>query len=492
MVHNKQWIWDTEPHVIDETWLSIETSGHRYLSYQKNLHIKTSTDKSVILLGWAWQTDEKQESPAEEIDVLSKTYSIDHLYDTECTWFGRYVVLFHNYVWMDTTGNLGCYYDGKRVSSSLVLLWKLRNSNEKLNEEDIPHVEIILGNADYTPGPLTPIKGIRRLLPSQMYDVNTSKTEYRQLIKHHFSKLTDEERLQQYKKNALYGIKQMGSTGLPLWCAITGGKDSRVAVALLEAANLDYNGYIIDFGMRSAADVPISKKIAKIIKKPWLKFVTQKIKQDSKRVLDWNRHCAYLSHEKAIYARHIDDSISDGRDIFSIRCSIFEVLEDIYTQEFTVDQYLETFSMRGKYFEESFKEWLDIVNKDNINGDIKILTRMYWEFRMGCWLSTNEQACDIMDNVTNIHIFNCRRNLELLWELNETTRHTRDWERTIVNELCPQLSKIPYDREYTNMRLKFYHAYVKLVGWLKIHIPISLYKRLKFIMNHIINTKWIN
>ena len=143
-------------------------------------------------------------------------------------------------------------------------------------------------------------------------------------------------------------------------------------------------------------------------------------------------------------------------------------------------------------FEESFKEWLDIVNKDNINGDIKILTRMYWEFRMGCWLSTNEQACDIMDNVTNIHIFNCRRNLELLWELNETTRHTRDWERTIVNELCPQLSKIPYDREYTNMRLKFYHAYVKLVGWLKIHIPISLYKRLKFIMNHIINTNWIN
>lgn len=111
---------------------------------------------------------------------------------------------------------------------------------------------------------------------------------------------------------------------------------------------------------------------------------------------------------------------------------------------------------------------------------------------MGCWLSTNEQAYDIMDNVTHIHIFNCRRNLELLWELNETTRHTRDWERTIANDLCPKFSKIPYDREYTDLRIRLYHAYGRLVGWLKLHISKSLYKRLKFIMNHIINTKWIN
>lgn len=477
MVHNKQWIWDEEPHLVDETWTSVRTANGRYISYQQNLPIRISENGRVALLGWAWQTDASHESPEKELDELAQREDFDKLYELESTWFGRYVVLYHDYVWMDAVGSMGCYYDSKRVSGSLALLWEL--SENRSEKKTIPHADIHLGPADYTPGPRTPIENIKRLMVSEVYNVKTSETRYRHLLKQSFGDMTDEELLNQFSECAIYGLQQMAKSGRRICSTITGGKDSRAGVALLEAAGVEYTGWMHVMSVSAEADAAVARKIAKTLHKPIT--IMEKQEEDNERVDEWNRHCAYLSRTRWVYTQHLHTKLTQREEIYDVICPIFELIQDWYAYNITPEEYQRIYTSYGAYYEKAFMEWLELVKNDPLNKQLTLTSRMYWELRCGCFMSANCQGWDIVEHVTNIPILNCRRYFELLLRMDEKYRRNREWEIILTNKLCPELAKIPYASEYVNGKILMRRTFSKMVSLMKRNTPTKLYTTVRSI-----------
>ena len=64
----------------------------------------------------------------------------------------------------------------------------------------------------------------------------------------------------------------------------------------------------------------------------------------------------------------------------------------------------------------SLTDYLRYMRSNNENF-IDEIDRFYWEIRIGCWLSSIEQSCDIMDNITFLQPCNSRMFLALLFSM---------------------------------------------------------------------------
>lgn len=473
--HNKQWILDAEKHIVDSTWRTICYYG-RMLSYQTNLHVYPLTGNSdVLLLGDAWQVDPSRPSVEDEIDTLAaKEFDLSLLYSKEETWCGRYVVLYKGTVVMDATGSMGCYIVESRVSSSFSLLWNI------ISKEALPYVHLPEGtNIDFCPGPKTLSDDITRLMPSQVYDIESGKYEFRPLLISEFKNMADSERLEKYIFYAQNSLKQMQSrTRLPIYCGITGGRDSRVGVALLESTGIEYIGYTLDLGEKSIADVAVAGKIAAITGNPY-RLLHVNTEQRGISMEEWRIHCGGLEAGTERNFMRLIEAVNEPKVIF-LRCGIFELICDYYSHEMEKPEWLyETFAYHGEFFKKACEEWEELLAQDVINTNVNKWTRMYWDLRLGSWLSACEQSIDIYDTVDHYQIFNCRLFIELLLGLDDKIRLNRDWENNVVRILYPKLVDVPYDTQFINGRLIVKSIIAKIVKQLKRSIPKNMYNSLK-------------
>ena len=88
------------------------------------------------------------------------------------------------------------------------------------------------------------------------------------------------------------------------------------------------------------------------------------------------------------------------------------------------------------------------MKADKTNDWMTIWDRTYFDLRLGCWLSSVEQSCDIMDGMTFIQPCNSRILLSILLDFDRTDRVAKKHQEKIVRSLCPLIASIPYDYQY--------------------------------------------
>ena len=474
MIDDKQFIIGKDKYELSG-WKQLQMANGIIFSYQEKLRVWHNESSSILLLGHAWQADPDREAPVLEIEKLAakETITQTDVYEIEKTWCGRYLLIINDWIYLDAVGCLGVFYSSDHISSSLHVLC---NSEGR----EIVYPKIVRGqDPDFVPGMRTCYNGVRRLLPSQIYNIVTHEIRTRPLFPNGImAAASDEERVDKLEVCFVHSLRNMGTCfrGQQLWLGLTGGRDSRLTMSMMEKTGLDYSTYTCNYKWIDPADVIIPKILSKKLKRE--NVFLQPIDNDScqKRHNDYLVHTAGMSVDidwryyaldqyKPLYA--------DGKDIVLLRSGIWEIAKEFY---YPMNGYKEEPDFERIFpaiknnhlLRESLYEWYDYCANDITNKDISILNKVYWDLRTGCWISSIEQSYDMMEHITSIQPCNSRLFLSILMGFDQPVRLSKKHMELITNRVCPAIGKIPYDTEYkVRVKLKT-----------RIHRLLRKYKRM--------------
>lgn len=449
MIHNKQFIIAQYKFLYNETWESLELPNGYILSYQKNLHITTSSDYSIILIGDAWQVNESAETPsyfvsrhsANEPDIKER------IIEEENSWNGRYILLVGNFIYLDAVGTLGVFYSANAISSSIRILCDAE-------QKPITYPDNQRGvYPDFTPGPLTHIDGIKRLLPSQIYDYQTHTLMHRRF----WAPIPETMHPEQIHE-VLDRLFRTSLTNMcahyqhqPVWIALTGGKDSRTALALFEKNKIPYSLYTFAFSESSNEDNAVAKQLAHQLNKDHLTIECDKSCWSETREKEYKEHTMLMNvdADQLFYVHSMYHQLAKeaGGEFLMLRNNVWETIMNYYKYYYSCSRHLvRKLRANGKY-SRSIDEWLKWVKEDPYKNQISMWNRIFWEQREGCWLSSIEQSLDIMDNMTCVQICNCREILAYLHAYPLPMREKKLHNIAFINYICPQCNELPYGQE---------------------------------------------
>jgi hypothetical protein len=452
MIDDKQFVISKQPY-NKPNWEQIDLLGGYILSYHKALNIVCNNSCNIILLGDAWQALPDKQDPSEQI-AACKAVNLSSIIEMEKSWCGRYLLIAGSQIFMDTCGLLGVVYSSDIVSSSLKILCELSSvkiTKPKIKRGIMPDFVPGFSGFGYT--------GIKRLLPSQIYDYINCQTQVRALLPDGILPMqSQEQRTQEFVDLFANSLKNMQKhfDNKPLWVALTGGRDSRTLLALMEKAGVDYQIYTFEQNNISDGDIAIPKTLADKLGKKSVYIKRNKSNYSKQSELDFAEHTAQivveqdkLSYAYGQYQQLLNQS---GGEAVILRSAIWGCANNFYEKFYgdrtmSIDNIGDYFQLE-KYnpvFKTAFEEWFDYANSDTQNQELEISNRFLWEIREGCWLSSIEQALDMIDGLTSIHPANCRLFLEMLLAYPKPTRIAKKHEEQITALACPQIKDVPYD-----------------------------------------------
>lgn len=432
-----------------EDWLYITLSCGKILSYHKELNICHNADNSVILLGHAWSVlpIEEQVPPSSFVENMNRTLTEEEIIQEEKTWCGRYVLIANDNIYLDTIGSLGIYYHQCAISSSINVLCQ---------HLAIPFVFPDLKQGDqppFLPGMQTGYNGILRLMPSQILDIANNTYHIRKLLPDGYIKTTDtKQQIEYFIKHYSCSLRNMYAhfNKKPLKLALTGGRDSRTALALLEHTKIPYDIFSLQHPHISDGDIFLPIKLSKIVGKK-LYYIKRKNHRDQFLYDDFHTHCSGFAFDEDwdFYScKQYQELLKQDKDIVVLRSGVWSIQSSVYMYSYEGRYDLCEMFPSLKYKKNhlnSAEEWLEYAKKDTINEEINIWDRTYWEFDNTCWLAPIEQSLDIIDHITFIQPANCRRFISIMYGFDEKYRKNKILEELITAHICPQFKDIPYD-----------------------------------------------
>ena len=203
-------------------FLSIYLQNEYILSYQDKLKVHLSKGRELgLLIGVAWQYDDRRKTPHEELDQLmhaDKEITLDDIYELEKTWCGRYVLIVKNWIFLDATGLLGIFFSDDALSSSYNILCAVVGIKDKYSDKTFA------SGLGYQPGMITLHKSIKRLLPTQVYDFVENKLFCKNLFPDQdIFEYSNEQAKDMFIKCFRTGLLNMQElAGGELWLSLTG------------------------------------------------------------------------------------------------------------------------------------------------------------------------------------------------------------------------------------------------------------------------------
>lgn len=474
MVDDKQFII-TPPHLACKIihanlWSNnqiITLSNGYELHFHQDLKVITNETNSVVLLGNAWQVTSDTESPVETVKTMPATADYKQMIEYEKYWCGRYLLIVNGKIMLDLTGSLGVFYDENFVSSSLNILCKVNNASIKY-----PNIKWG-GIPDYVPGPMTPYNSTRRLLPSQILEISTKGLAYRKLLPDVvFQGYKDDVLISKIEQSFCVSAQNMRKefSDADFWLALTGGRDSRLTMSLLELANIDYKTFTCWNPHITTADIDLPYVLSELAGRRHVYIPRKENALDENKAKDYDEHTAGMAVDTDrnyyIYGQY--QRLIKNRPIAILRSGVVELtckylmkahnLKNVSKKEAAFAPCLVYPSpYPEKYIAESFDSWEAIAKGDKENQDMSLWDRMYLELRCGSWLSSIEQSYDVMDNINSIQIWNCRYFMSLLMGFKLSHRIYNKHEEMICNHAYPQFKRIPYDYNSTiKKRVKYF------------------------------------
>ena len=454
MIHRRQFIITKKNIVIDD-FLNVDWSDGYRVYYSRDLCI--SCGDSNILIGDAFQVVKDQDKPEEIISERKKITVKDY-----STWGGRWILLTDNEVHLDAAGTLGVFYgqtkDGFVISSSLALI------NDFSDLEEREYEPIVFGRTkmDWFPGPMTKIKGINKLLPSQILRVSEEGYEliFRDSINSgdvHFISVNDTYQKIVESQKILFSNIMCKYPRINL--SITGGNDSRLQATMLAALGIPFETHTFERPKATIhADFAGARKISNIV---GVKHKYIRIKQ-------------YSRIEQTKFDLHTFNNTVDAEREYFVPSEMYDLVDcDIYLKNnlwgIFIDYYARDVGLHidfSKDYDENIKAIADIFEnvclenefgksircclewmKEHPIDNLTLEERFFYEQRVGCWLSANEQGVDYIKNIPcHIHPACSIYTFSLLAGLPRDNRNKRLFEKEIASLLYPQVAEIPYNK----------------------------------------------
>lgn len=470
MIDNKQFYIDKRATTSRASWISLPLKDGNYFHYQPDLNIAFQQD-GTILVGYVWQIDPLRLSPAKELSLLLQKDVISNadIFEMEKTWCGRYLLVINNWIFLDTIGSLGVFYGENIISSSLKVLCE--QENLAISYPPIEHGHL----PDFYPGMRTPYSGVRRLLPSQIYNISDRYVTTRPLLVDNFPQQIEDD-YTKFIRLFEYSIKQIANlfSDKNIEIALTGGRDSRALVALVENTGIQYSTFTLWHSHISEADIKIPARIAKAIHRTHRLIKRNHKNYSATRRNDYQLHTAGMAVDEdwEFYSYGQYQQVRRaGKDAVILRSSIWEIACEYYTMvcgnKANDIEYLFPGIKTNHDFRNSIEEWQNMVQEDRNNQFLSLVTRTFWDLREGCWLSSIEQSFDLFDGIISIQPLNSRLFLSLLMSFQIDNRKTKKYEETISNNLCPSFASIPYDYKYISPKVKLKQFGLKIKHYLQ-------------------------
>lgn len=451
MIDSRQFIIKKEA-IEREGWLSIPLNCGLTLSYHHGLCVTANEVASVVLLGHAWQVLPSEPSPAELVSIDLGDKPLKQVFEMEQSWCGRYVLIYNNLLLLDNCGILGVFYSEETISSSIRLLCEAEG-------RPVVVPPIRFGQSpNFIPGPLTTYEGVLRLLPSQILNITSLQVSLRPLIPFGITSYPSEQhRLDSFVTMFTTSLRNMQShfPKSQIWLALTGGVDSRVVMSLMEASGVKYKTFTAWHERISEGDKDIPPHLAMTLGKEH-RFLQRK-DFSQKNYDEYTDHTAGYATDQDrnfwAYGQY-PQLLDEDQDVLIVRNSIWECADDHYRHYTDPLDIWRLYPYANMQQKQSIEQWEAIVVTDTYNKDINSWTRLFWEQREGCWLSSLEQGYDMMDGITSVQACNCRLFMSILMGFDEKERFLKIHEKKIMRQLYPILLTLPFSTRYNGFSLK--------------------------------------
>lgn len=433
-------------------WKYVRLSGGKILNYEDNLIVAFNSEHSLVLIGDAWSVKNMDLTPYDFVCGYNKDISVESVLLEEINWCGRYCLIVNNVIYTDSAALLQVFYDERNVSSNVHLLCEA--DNLKINESRIIHG---IG-PDFLPGTMTSCDDVRRLLPSESFDLNSNKRMPRKIltegIPSYSSNLVQE--FCSYFTQSLINMRSYFPQST-IWLALTGGKDSRTLMSLLENSGIEYKTFTLEHSNISHGDIEIPRLLAKQANREHL-YILQK-KKDKKLE---EKYTSFTSGMAVDQGRNFyscgqyDELLMNSSDVIVLRSGIWEFSTEYFfggdkskTDINDLEEIFPLLKVNDK-MRSSINEWLNTIKADSLNSDLTLDERLYLEIRVACWLASGEQGFDLMKNITSVQPLNSRKLLSMLLAFPLSARVRKEHEDLIIKYACKGLCDIPYDKNVKN------------------------------------------
>ncbi len=476
--HRRQFVVGPKTFRADDDWLCHQLDSLTWVSYCPELRVSWTKDADGgewVLLGLAVETLESQADPLTEIAKTSNA-DIINLY---ASWAGRWVLIGRSQVHMDASGLLGCFY-GKAsnnktwVSSSPTLLACILSPDAV--PVVVPHLlRYQVGLSWFTP-PCSRFAGIRRLLPSQVIELQDGSIQARSLMPPIDPSLSYDETLELLKHSLVTALKRLPIKESRLWLGLSSGVDSRLVFAMAHCADINIIPFTRLSARMSVADHLLPPKLAHDLGYGHV-FLRGRNSNFNRQHLVAQHTGGHVSDGDAEpFMQSVRDSlegISVGGWCFGVgkalgRKSLPDIINDpeIGTQQIAkvYGEPLNSTVMAG------IRDWLEWIQKTP-HEHLDWRDRFYIEQRLAGWQSSKEQLYDLT-KIERIPIINAARNYALLLGIEEASRVSAKHQIDLISRTVPELSKYP-----CNPDNKYFGIFRAIATQLS-HNPLYLYKKI--------------
>lgn len=462
-IHCKQFIISDLDLVWDaKDWQPEEHNlfGNYRIWYDKQLSI--TFGRYGVLIGNAFQGDATKEKNVAKVLDRDLT-DVSEEYES---WNGRWLLIYKNQFHLDANAQLGLFYgriyEEHWVASSSLALINIASKGTLPTEDFLPLDLEYHSFLYWNPGPRTLLKGIRRLMPTQLLYLENgkSKVEYRDPInKRDFSGLSPEEIYKEIFEQQKYVFEQILEKYNKINIALTSGYDSRLQLAILVKAKIPCSCHLFERKKFTAAsDEKVAPMIAEILGLEY-KFVTLEHGIDPRRIIDYSKHTfnnvkdmdykwhySYHQFDEIEGDVYVRSSLYEGFCNYYKHCGMVSVYED--SIDSIMDDLLKFYkTLKGNTgAEESLLEYCQWT-KEHQTKNMTLLDMLAYEQLFGCWMSDNSQGMDFVWDGLTINPINSMRIYSLIAGLPRTKRDDRVWQTEMVRMLCPEIADIPYNNE---------------------------------------------
>jgi hypothetical protein len=435
-------------------WQTTRLDSGTWVSHCPTLRAGTAQDgdgREWALLGLAVQTLPDEPNPLEQISA-SRSAAVPDCYPA---WTGRWLLVGNGEVHLDASGLLGCFCGSSEsgevwASSSPALLGQAIAPNARL-PADPRRLRFEQGLSWYPP-PRSRLSGIRRLLPSQVLDLDQGTVRPRPLLPPIDPDRGYDETLRLLADAFVTAIARLPEDENPLWLALSAGLDSRVVAAATERAGVRYVPFMRISARMSAGDRLITPRLARALGR---ELAVHRRGRRQRRATTRQRLPLVMAHSA--------DHVSEG-DAQPLLHGVRDALEGISPGGwgFGVGKALGRQQLPARVSDpaevarrlaeamgepagstavDGLCEWLQwVVETPQKNLDWR--DRLYIEQRMAGWQSSKEQVYDLVP-LERFPAVNSARCYALLLELDEARRAVQQHQRDLVELLCPKLAAFP-------------------------------------------------